>query len=499
MKKGIIIALVFAMILSLAGCALSPANVAARLKGLFKDDDDIETHEFEKPEKDDDDIELAGKYFFNIYESSEFGGHSCVGFLEDGEFILVDYYLGGSVEITGHYIQNGSDVTLNVEHSGLGEFEKINFRIINEDVLSLQTYLFDSFPGNIYLCCDSVSELSDAIEAQRKNAKDIIGGKTYYNTALRFGNTDTADITFNADGSFVMSEHEEGGYTSISGKWTTDGHKIKCEVVQQSGTAFTEISFYISDFEKLFLETDIVGSQKDDIFTSEMVYLPQESLYMNGVYTNASQKARGEFGASSLTLMPDGTFTLIDVAGMGATEVKGLYGIEGDVLIFSDFEPPFYDANGVEQKNFEFLMVDDFTLVLMRPLEGSREGDCFTISGELAPGYDANYNDSDFNPSHTVYLHEPIPGVLDEYLPSLTLYTDSSFCFTENVYAGMANIYGYYSVSGSKIILDVTDNKSLTGFAGQDVKQIVLEQTKQGYVLRTDLCMSRSGEQFILQ
>ena len=472
MKKIVKFVIVLMMVFSLFGCTNNQEN----------------NNELEKQE-----INLARKTFFNVYVGFE-GEHSNVVFNEDKTFVLNDYYLGGVIEFEGIYEIKDKTVELKVSESGLGEFDKIVFNIINEDVLSLQNKLFDSLEGNIFICANNVDSLNDAIEAQRINVKEIISGKTYYNSVDRYGNTDTSNITLNSDGTFEMKEHYYEEFVSIKGKWEASDYKLHC-VVEESGVGeFKEINFYISNYEKLLIESNLFSSQKDDVFTCEEVYItPVETLDFNN-YINASQQARGDFGVSNITLRNDGTFTLVETVGMGATQINGLYGREGDVYMFSDFDCSIYNDKGAEVYNFEFHIIDDNTLELMRDLEGSKAGDCFTIDGEIP---------SNFTPKYviekSVYVHEPINDVLNEYLPKIELYSDYTFVVTENVYAGMGQYKGTYSKLGNVLLLNVTDKSSMQGFAGADVDQIALEQSKYGYILCTNLCMSQEGDSFILQ
>lgn len=472
MKKIVKIIIVLMMAFCLFGCSNNQENN-------------------KEPEKQE--INLVGKTFFNIYVGFE-GDHSNVVFKEDKTFVLNDYYLGGTIGFEGTYEIKDKIIELKVHKSGLGEFDKVVFNIINEDVLSLQNKLFDSLEGNIFICADSVDSLNDAIEAQRVNVKEIISGKTYYNGVDRYGNTDTSNITLNSDGTFEMKEHYYEEFVSIKGKWEANDYKLRCVVEESGAGEFKEINFYISDYEKLIIESNLFSSQKDDIFTCEEVYLtPAETINFNK-YLNASQKTRGDYGVSSITLKNDGTFTLVEAVGMGATQINGLYGREGDVYMFSNFDYSLYNSNGEEVYNFEFHIIDDNTLELMRDLEGSKTGDCFSVDGEIP---------SDFVPEYaiekSIYVHEPIDGVLNEYLPQIELYSNYTFVVTENVYAGMGQYKGTYSELGSILLLNVIDKTSMQGFAGADVDQIALEQSKNGYILRTNLCMSQEGDSFILQ
>ena len=443
-------------------------------------------------------IVLSNKNFFNVFEGQEGSGHSNVRFNEDNSFELLDYFYDGTVTFKGTYSIKDKVVELQVNEVGLGNYDKIVFNIINEDVLSLKTELFGSYANNIFVCCEKFDDLDKAIDSQRKNVKEIISGKTYYDMVDRYDNLDTSYITFNSDETFEMKEHYHEEFISISGKWEADEHNIKCIVEQCGAGDFKEINFYISDFERLFLETNLFSSQKDDIFTSQKVmFAPAEDAVFRGKFINASQKARSEFGASDIVLREDGTFALSEVAGMGAILVNGLFGREGDVLMFSNLDTPIYNANGEQVHNFEFRIIDNNVLELMRDLEGSKAGDCFSTDGNIPLSFTPLYVKEEV--TCATYIHEPIADVLDEYLPRIELYSDGTFVVVENCYAGLGSYKGTYVEKGTSIILNVTDNSNMMGFAGQDVTEIVLDQSRSGYTLRTDLCMSCDGDSFILQ
>lgn len=493
MKKGIIIGIILAMLLCLCACG----------RGAGESLNPDESKSGGKEE-----ISLAGKAFYNTYEPQENGGHACILFGDDGTVSMVEYCIDGPVEISGSYKITDKTVSVSLSGAQLADYadasktspcdlpvKNITFGVINENALSLKTDLLFSYAGNIFICADSAQALDKAMEAQRANIKDILGGKTYYNTIDRYGNADTSYITFNADGTFEMKEHYHEEFISVSGKWEASAYKLLCKVEQCGAGDFKEISFKITDFENLILEDDLFSSREDDLFTDRKITLDYESESAGGIFTNASQKARGEFGASVLTLRDDGTFTLDEINGMGAVQVNGLYGREGDVLMFSNYEHILYNSKGEEVLNFEFRVIDSNTLELMRSLDGSRQGDCFTVSGELPANFTPKVED---DVSGYLYLHEPIQDVVEEYLPAIFLFADGTFLVKENVYEGMGKYEGTYTDKGSLVTLSVTDT-NMTGFSGADVTEIILEKSNRGYILRTDLCMSVNGDEFILQ
>ena len=88
---------------------------------------------------------------------------------------------------------------------------------------------------------------------------------------------------------------------------------------------------------------------------------------------------------------------------------------------------------------------------------------------------------------------------MEEYLPTITIATDFSFTFYENVYAGMGKYLGYCSPEQNGWACKVIDASTMMGFAGADVKEIIFEAVDgETLELKTDLCMSRAGDRFKL-
>ena len=87
-----------------------------------------------------------------------------------------------------------------------------------------------------------------------------------------------------------------------------------------------------------------------------------------------------------------------------------------------------------------------------------------------------------------------------KFLPTLELDGAGNFVFTENCYAGMGQYKGTYKKDGEYIVCTVKDAKTMQGFAGDDVKEILFKIKGDDILkLKTDLCMSMSGNLFILQ
>ena len=72
----------------------------------------------------------------------------------------------------------------------------------------------------------------------------------------------------------------------------------------------------------------------------------------------------------------------------------------------------------------------------------------------------------------------------------------NTFNLTENLYEGMGNYTGHFTVKGREITLDVEDI-NFSGVLGDDVRSIRFEMLEDGSLqLQSDLCFSRAGQTF---
>lgn len=82
------------------------------------------------------------------------------------------------------------------------------------------------------------------------------------------------------------------------------------------------------------------------------------------------------------------------------------------------------------------------------------------------------------------------------YIPKVEFMEGNTFNFTENLYEGMGNYTGHFTVQGNQLTLDVEDI-NFSGFLGDDVKVIRFTIMEDGTLtLQNDLCFSRSGQTF---
>jgi hypothetical protein len=187
-----------------------------------------------------------------------------------------------------------------------------------------------------------------------------IGGRTYYNTADQYGNAEHAKVWFGKDGSFVLTDNTHSGFYEMQGTWSISENVITLNVEKTGIGNFTKVLFEISDENKIVLKTMLAGSLSDDVFTTEKPVWTPSSVSTAApsskpeptktpdtasvseeyiAYYNTDQN--NPFGTSFIEFHDDGTFLLTEVQGMGAVQVSGLYGQEGNTLLFSNFNSAF--------------------------------------------------------------------------------------------------------------------------------------------------------------
>lgn len=332
--------------------------------------------------------------------------------------------------------------------------------------------------------------LSGCTGGKAENKVPDIAGKTFYDTADTFVYTEPTRLWLGKDESFVLSDYYVGGMDEYTGTWS-----VKDDVVTLKSDK-NEFKFEVKDENTLILRTSLRGGNASDVFSTEKPKnepLPYGIEFDYVTYYNANQD---ESNRSFLEIHDDGSFSLVEKGTSGTTDINGLWGKEGDAYMFSNFDP-FKDRNGNTVYNFEFLVYDENSLILNEDLDGSKKGDIFTIDGKIPAGYTSSTETFSFKTQ--TWIHEPIQDVKEEYLPTITIATDFSFLFYENVYAGMGKYIGYCSPEQNGWACKVTDGSGMMGFAGGDVKEIIFESIdSETMELKTDLCMSMSGDRFKL-
>ena len=360
--------------------------------------------------------------------------------------------------------------------------------------------------AKILLVLTAVMLLAGCTGGGGSKEKYDLAGKTYYNTADEYDTYNPSKLWFGKDGSFVLTDNFYDGLYEISGKWALKEDVVTLTVEKTGIGEFKTILLEVKDDNTLVLKTELAGSRSDTKFSTEKPAPtatspePTSGTTTTGdpemeyiAYYNASQ-GKGKSG-SFVEFHDDGTFTFVEIQGLGATEIKGLWGVEGNMILFSNFEQVPYDHAGNPVHNFEMEMYDEDTLILQRGLESSSKGDIFTISGTIPEALKGKTGYT-----YNKFIHESTTEVADDrFLPVIEFFADGTFVFTENCYAGMGQYKGTYEKTDIGYVCYVEDASTMQGFAGQDVKTISFENYDAALILlQTDLCMSRKGDKFFV-
>ncbi len=331
-----------------------------------------------------------------------------------------------------------------------------------------------------------------------KDQNKILEGKTFYNEADDYGNEDHAKVTFNADGSFVMTDSFFNGHYDIKGGWSVDEDVATLSVKETQVGPYLKIVFEVKDGDTLLLKTDLEGSKSGSVFTTTEVKgsaghgQTQNSEFTYAVYVNASQDSKNK---SYIELRDDGSCAVIDRNDFSISEANGSFVIEnGYTVVMKDF----VGAYPFEPKTIEFQIYDNETLILMNDLGNSVEGDVFSVSGTIPEALQGPMGDN-LGDKGSSWRNVMYPDLNELYMPGVVFDTAGMFTFTENVYAGMAKIIGWYEKKSDGYVCHVDDDSQMQGFAGYGTKIIEFEKKDENtLILKTDLCMSRAGDEFEL-
>lgn len=342
-------------------------------------------------------------------------------------------------------------------------------------------------------------------EKEEEAAYDL-SGKTYYNTVDRYDNSEHSKVWFGKDGSFVLKDNYFDGWYEMSGTWSVKENVCTLEVKETPVGDLNRVLFEIRDDDTLILKTTLAGSSSDDVFSTTEIKggtagngsgnanengQGKDSEPVTTVkYLNASHSYKNR---SYVDLSSDGSFKLADQDDFGVSELLGRYVYKDGIYDLNEFTDASLFVSAVD--SIQFRELREGVLILETDLGSCHKGDVFTLDGIMPE--DLKKEEKGPYVDH-IYIHAPIPDINELYLPVLELFADGSFIFSENVYAGMAQYFGTYDIGQYGYILHVDDASQLQGFAGADVKEIRLDDKDQDtLILKTDLCMSRSGEEFI--
>lgn len=313
---------------------------------------------------------------------------------------------------------------------------------------------------------------------------DVIG-VTFKNSTTK-ANGFRGSLTLYKEGDFELYEVIEDKPVLVRGDYKQRDNEY--DLYPQNCSFLPEkIVFRAVKDEEIDLETDLNVSKMGD------VYFPESSIVEETenprIFYNIN-KGENDLEPSALELYDDGTFRLIEVQGFGAVVIEGLYGKEGNVYMFSNFDK-INNMYGEPMYNFEFFIQSEDTLELNEDLIASHSGSIFTKDPNLLASGD------NVPEVMMAFAHEAISDVKEEYLPKISVSADGHFVFTENVYAGMATIEGEMEAIEKAFVFHVSNN-GLMGFAGDDVTEFSIyhDDATGDYRIDKDICMTRTGDVF---
>lgn len=330
-------------------------------------------------------------------------------------------------------------------------------------------------------------------ETPKVTIHEVIG-TTFVNDTVQ--NDDLkGSLTLYKEGDFELYEYISGKLTLVRGDYKQRENEY--DLYPQNCSELPEkIVFRATGEEEMILDTELNISGFGDVYIPEYLVPEKEpETYPMVFYSTAMRET--DHGTTSLQLNEDGTFSLTEVQGLGALLYEGRYGKEGNVYMFSNFDP-FPDMNGEMVHNFEFIEVEKDVLVLNEDLNSTYAGTLFTKTGKLPDGYEIAVEDG--GSVLMQMIHASIDYVDAVNLPKIDLWDNGNFAMYENVYEGFATIYGHYEYIGKTYRFYVEDNSMLRGYAGEGITQfdIYHDDAMGGFRIDTDLCMTRSGDEFKL-
>lgn len=257
-------------------------------------------------------------------------------------------------------------------------------------------------------------------------------------------------------------------------------------------------------FELQEIEPEILKSNSDIIYTFtgdyftpdgtiDESYIEQgtDDYYLVASFTHEPIADVKEDNLPSVFLYSDGVFEVYENLYSGMGSYYGTYVFEGDDLVCTVKDAAEIQGfAGQDVTEIRFTMDDNGDIRLLTDLCMSQKDDVFVI--------DYYYGSQPF----AVYQRENKGDVAEEYNPKLEVFEDSTFVFTENLYAGMGHYRGTFEVKDGLLYCHVDDASEIQGFAGQDVKDIIFDfgdEEGNTLILQTDLCMSLNGDVFSYQ
>ena len=334
---------------------------------------------------------------------------------------------------------------------------------------------------------------------KKEDLSEVIAGKTYYNTVDEYGNEKHSKVWLGKDGSFIFNDNFSEGTYSITGTWKVKENVLTLDVEKSQVGDYSDILMEIQDADTLVLRSTLAGSRSEQIFSttevtgSDVVPVTTEEITFE-IYYDVNQTFTKK---PNMILYSDQTFTFEDCSDLSSAEVKGKYIYEDGQLILKDLAP----AETFAVTEIRFYIYDEGIFILdTEGLGIAQRGDYFTLDGKDDILSQIPMADNLGNEGSKWGNTSKIDWVNPEYLPKVVFETSGKFIFTENVYAGMVEITGWYEKKDDGYICHVDDNSQLKGFAGEGIELIEFKKTGDSSMeLKSDICMSMSGDIFDIQ
>ena len=205
--------------------------------------------------KEEKTYDLAGKTYYNTVDEYDNAEHSNVWFGKDGSFVLKDNYFDGFYQVTGDWSVKENVVTLDVKETGVGQFSKIIFEIVDDETLKLKTTLAGSKAEDTF----TVNQSSNS----GSGSQSKFAYTTYYNISQTSKEKSYCELR--SDGSFAFIDKNDFGIVEYNGTYTQEKDLLKLTANEDGRT----IEFLIADEKNLLLQSDVGVSATGDKFSSE--------------------------------------------------------------------------------------------------------------------------------------------------------------------------------------------------------------------------------------
>ena len=343
-------------------------------------------------------------------------------------------------------------------------------------------------------------------EKEEEKASFDLGGNTYYNSVDNYGHEDHSKVWFGKDGSFVFTDSYTDGYNELSGKWELNENVCALDVEEGNKETVSKIIFEVLDKDTLKLRTSLSGSRSEDLFSTIEVkgssVTPKEETTPVTPEDPKTDTKEEEKKDEKKEEKKDDTSAVTPAEKIPCTGITSLYrnywSYENERNWDLEIRPvPENTTDKISFKSSDENVVkvdDQGRASAVAPGKATITATCG--DQKLTVNYEVR---SKTAAASAATYKAKIKDVNDAYQPSVSFDPTGSFVFTENVYAGLAQIKGTYKIEDGRYYCTVTDNSQMLGFAGQDVKQIVFKVVDEKTIkLKTDLCMSTNGVLFYI-